>query len=65
MDELLKAIKDLRSDLSNLQNDLNKRIDLLEASLFKDNTILIKDIHEKLTDIRGSAITEMQQVSHM
>lgn len=39
MNEILKAIE-------NLRNDLSKRIDLLEAAQFKENTLLIKEIYE-------------------
>lgn len=43
MDEILKAIESLKQEI-------NKRIDLLEYSQYKENTLLIKDIHKKIGD---------------
>lgn len=39
MEELLKAIEELKTEL-------NKRIDLLEIRLYKENTLLLGDVYK-------------------
>lgn len=41
-EDILKAIEEMKSELS-------KRIDLLEAHQYKENTLLIKDVHRIIT----------------
>jgi|GEM_PF-2222805 len=42
MENLLKAIEEMK-------REINKRIDLLEAHQYKENTLLIKDLHKIVT----------------
>jgi len=42
MEDLLKAIEEMK-------REINKRIDLLEAHQYKENTLLIKDLHKIVT----------------
>lgn len=42
MEEILKAIEDMK-------REINKRIDILEAHQYKENTLLIRDVHKIVT----------------
>jgi hypothetical protein len=42
MEDILKAIAELKSELS-------RRIDLLEAHQYKGSTLLLKDVHKIVT----------------
>lgn len=48
MDEILKAIE-------NMKEEINRRIDLLEIQHYKENTLLLKDIHKNLAESSGGA----------
>lgn len=39
MEEIIKAIEELKKDI-------NKRIDLLEANQYKENTLLLRDVYK-------------------
>lgn len=42
MEDILKAIEEMKSELS-------RRIDLLEAHQYKESTLLIRDVHKIIT----------------
>lgn len=42
MEEIIKAIEELKKDI-------NKRIDLLEANQYKENTLLLRDVYKVIT----------------
>ncbi len=42
MEDVLKAIEEMKRDIS-------KRIDLLEAHQYKENTLLIRDVYKIVT----------------
>lgn len=43
MEEIIKAIEELKKDI-------NKRIDLLEANQYKENTLLLRDVYKVIAN---------------